>query len=45
MCLGSWSILGFVHDVDLRTVVTSPEIPEGEKEEDLAQNWDDIAED
>jgi hypothetical protein len=44
MCLGAWSILGYVQDMDLKAVVSSPEIPEGEEEEDLPQDWDVINE-
>ena len=45
MCLGAWSILGFVKDMDLKLVVSLPEIPEGEKEDGLPEDWDNIAED
>jgi hypothetical protein len=44
MCLGAWSILGFVKDMDLKSVVSLPEIPEGEEEDRLSENWDNIAE-
>ena len=44
MCLGAWSNLGYVMDLDLKSAVSSPEIPEDEEEEDLPENWDDILE-
>jgi hypothetical protein len=44
MCLGAWSILGLVLDMDLKAVVSSAEIPEGGKEDELPQDWDIIAE-
>ena len=40
MCVGAWSLLGFVKDVDVRVATTLPEI-EGEEEE-LDANWDAI---
>jgi hypothetical protein len=42
MCLGAWSKLGFVRDIDVKTVVSLPEIPADEKEDDLPQDWDSI---
>ena len=44
MCLGAWSDLGLVKDIDLKLAVSSPDIPEDEEEEDLSENWDDISE-
>lgn len=44
MCLGAWSALGFVQNVDITVVVSSPEIPEGEEEDDLPQDWDVMVE-
>jgi hypothetical protein len=44
MCLGDWSVLGFLLDSDLKYVVSSPEIPKGEEEDELPQDWDNIAE-
>ena len=44
MCLGAWSNLGLVKDIDLKLAVSSPDIPEDEEEEDLSENWDDISE-
>lgn len=42
MCLGVWSQLGYVQDIDIKAVVSLPEIPAGEKENDLSQDWDSI---
>jgi hypothetical protein len=42
MCVGAWSLLGYVLDIDIKSVVSSPEIPVDEKEEDLCQDWDAI---
>ena len=44
MCVGAWSLLGFVKDADFKAVVLLPEIPDGEKEVDLPQDWDVIPE-
>ena len=44
MCLGAWSKLGYVMDMDLKVAVSSLEILEDEKEEDLPENWDDMLE-
>jgi hypothetical protein len=41
MCVGAWSLLGFMKDKDIRAVTTLPEI-EGEEKE-LGVNWDAIA--
>ena len=42
MCLGAWSLLGFVNDSDIKAIVRLPEIPANTKEEDLAVGWDAI---
>ena len=42
MCVGAWSQLGYVQDIDLKSVVTLLEIPVDEKEDDLPQDWDAI---
>jgi hypothetical protein len=41
MCLGGWSLLGFVKDKDISAVTRLPEA-EGEEEE-LSDGWDAIA--
>ena len=41
MCLGNWSLLGFVKDKDIYAVTVQPEV-EGE-EEDLPKGLDSIA--
>jgi hypothetical protein len=42
MCLGVWSLLGYVKDSDIKAVAILPEVPAGTKEDDLAVGWDDI---
>ena len=42
MCLGAWSLRGFVKDRDIKAVVILPEIPANMKEDDLAVGWDTI---
>ena len=44
MCLGVWSQLGCVQDVDIKAVVSLPEIPADGKEDDLSQDWDRLIE-
>lgn len=40
MCVGEWSLMGFVKDSDLTAVAALPEV-DGEEEE-LGQDWDAI---
>lgn len=40
MCLGGWSLLGFVKDSDIFAITVQPEV-EGEEEE-LPDGWDAI---
>ena len=43
MCLGSWSIRGFVRDFDIRAVTGSQsEVAKNAKEEFLTLDWDAI---
>ena len=42
LCLGEWSLFGYVQDIDLRSVVSSSEIPVDEEEDDLPRDWDAI---
>ena len=42
MCVGAWSLLGYVKDFDIKSVVSSAEIPVDEKEDELAYDWDAI---
>ena len=42
MCLGYWSLLGYVKDSDVKAVTVLAEIPAGEEEEELAAGWDAI---
>ena len=40
MCLGTWSLMGYIKDNDIKAVTVIPEV-EGEEEE-LADSWDAI---
>ena len=40
MCLGAWSLLGYVRDCDVKAVTMLPDLEEGEDEEPLLENWD-----
>ena len=40
MCLGAWSLLGYVKDSDIKTIITLPELPASAKEDVLAAGWD-----
>ena len=42
MCLGVWSILGYVKDSDVKGVVVLPELRAGEEEDELELDWDKI---
>ena len=42
MCLGSWSLLGYVKDNDIMAVTVQPEV--AGDEEDLPAGWDAIME-
>jgi hypothetical protein len=42
MCVGVWSLLGYVKDSDIKAVVILPEIPANMKEDDLVTGWDAI---
>jgi hypothetical protein len=42
MCLGVWSLLGYVKDCDVKAVVVLPELKAGEEEEELKLGWDKI---
>ena len=39
MCLGVWSLMGYVHDNDVKAAAVLPEIDE---EDDLPIDWDII---
>lgn len=47
MCLGDWSVLGFVEDEDVLAVAHLPEVPEEEGNEDgdvfMPNGWDTIS--
>jgi hypothetical protein len=40
MCLGAWSLMGYVKDNDVKAVTVLPDLKEGEEEEPLADDWD-----
>ncbi len=40
ICLGTWSLIGYVKDVDVKAVTVLPDLREDENEEPLAEDWD-----
>ncbi len=42
MCLGVWSRLGYVKDIDIRAVVILPEVSTKTKAAEIAIGWDAI---
>jgi hypothetical protein len=42
LCLGVWSLLGYVKDSDVKAVVILPELRADEEEEELKSDWDKI---
>jgi hypothetical protein len=40
MCVGAWSLMGYVKDIDVKAVAVLPEV-DGDEEE-LEENWDMI---
>jgi len=43
MCVGIWSLLGYVKDSDIKAVVMMlPEVPADTKEDILVPGWDSI---
>lgn len=42
MCLGAWSLMGYVKDSDIKAVTVLPDLQDGEEEEPLADDWDSI---
>lgn len=42
MCLGVWSILGYVKDSDVKAVVVLPELWADKQEEELELGWDKV---
>ena len=43
MCLGIWSLLGYVKDSDVKAVVILPELHADEDEDELGIDWDRIS--
>ena len=41
MCLGQWSLMGYVKDKDVLAVTRLDDV-KGEEEEDLEDDWDKI---
>jgi len=42
MCLGAWSLMGYVRDSDVKAVTMLPDLEEDEDEEPLEEDWDVI---
>jgi hypothetical protein len=42
MCLGVWSIFGYVKDSDVKAIVVLPELRADEQEEELKLGWDKV---
>ena len=40
MCLGAWSVLGFVKDSNVKSVTLLPDLKDGEEEAGLEEDWD-----
>ena len=40
MCVGIWSLLGFMEDSDIRAVVSLPGVPANKREGCLVAGWD-----
>ncbi len=40
MCVGAWSLLGYVLNDDVLSVTRLPDLEEGEEEETLSKDWD-----
>lgn len=40
MCLGIWSILGYVKDRDITSVTALPDLEDGMEEEGIEDGWD-----
>jgi len=41
LCLGSWSLLGYIKNSDVEAVARMPDV-EGNVEEELEEGWDSI---
>jgi hypothetical protein len=42
LCLGSWSLLGLVHDNDIRAVTVLPEVNGQDSDYEMEDGWDAI---
>jgi hypothetical protein len=42
LCVGNWSLLGFVKAVDVKAAISCAEIEEDECDEDVDEGWDYI---
>jgi hypothetical protein len=40
MCLGAWSLMGYVKDIDIKAVTALPDLQEDEEEDILDDDWD-----
>ena len=41
LCLGSWSLLGYIKDSDVEAIARMPDV-EGDAEKELEEGWDRI---
>ena len=42
MCLGVWSLLGYIKNYDMKAVVVLPELQADEEEGELKLGWDKV---
>jgi hypothetical protein len=42
MCLGTWSVLGYVKDCDITSVTSLPDLEDGMEEEGIKEGWDRV---
>jgi hypothetical protein len=42
MCLGAWSLMGYIWDSDVKAVTMLPDLKEDKEEEPLEENWNII---
>lgn len=43
MCLGVWSVMGYVKDSDVKAVTALPDLKDGEQEPELDEDWDRLS--
>ena len=42
LCVGVWSLMGYVKDKDIRAVTVLPEVDSNDEDPELAYDWDAI---